>query len=194
MSLGFRGSECDAMVALAAGCSMFAVPTKSESGQWTTLLDWKMAERSVPWSVILLLGGGFALADGIKTSGLTEWVAGGASHLAGLPLPLTILGICLTMTFVTELTSNTASTQIALPLLAAAAVPAGVDPMAWMIPATLSASCAFMMPVATAPNAIATEAGSVSPADMALAGVVLNPVLAIVCTALCAVWVPWVLG
>lgn len=192
--IGWKGSECDAMVAIVAGCSMFAVPKADEDGTVRPLLDWASAERAVPWSVILLLGGGFALAEGIKASGLTEWIAGGAVHLAGLPLPVTVLGICLAMTFVTELTSNTASTQIALPLLAAAAVPAGVDPIAWMVPATLSASCAFMMPVATAPNAIATEAGSVSPADMALAGVVLNPVLAIVCTGLCAVWVPWVLG
>jgi sodium-dependent dicarboxylate transporter 2/3/5 len=187
--LGWRGAECDALVALVAGALMFTIPRRSE-GRWTLLLDWQGAERAVPWSVILLLGGGFALATQISNSGLTTWVAQGAVGLRDLPTPITVFGVCLVMSFVTELTSNTASTQIAVPLLAAASAEAQVVPQMWMIPATISASCAFMMPVATAPNAIATEAGAVSPADMALCGLVLNPVLALVVTALCLGLVP----
>ena len=91
------------------------------------------------------------------------------------------------MTFVTELTSNTATSQIVLPLLLAAAPVAGVDPLVWMVPATLSASCAFMMPIATAPNAIATEAGGVSGADMASVGLVLNLVCVLLATAVSGV-------
>ena len=101
-----------------------------------------------------------------------------------------VLTVCLLMTFLTELTSNTASTQIALPLVAEAAVQAEVPPLIWMVPATISASCAFMMPVATAPNAIATEAGGVSPADMAFAGLILNVILAFVVAGVSLILVP----
>ena len=111
-----------------------------------------------------------------------------------MPAPLAALGIATAMTFTTEVTSNTASTQIALPLLEAAATRAGADPLAWMVPATIAASCAFMMPVATAPNAIAAEAGGVSPADMATAGLVLNLALAPVVVLLTLVAVPLVFG
>lgn len=166
----------DAWVAILAAACLFVVP----GGDDRPLLRWPDVERAVPWSVLLLLGGGFSLAFFISDSGLTGWLAGRAQVLGEIPAPLAVLGVCLGMTFLTELTSNTATTQIAAPLLVAAASQVGVDPMVWLVPATLSASCAFMMPVATAPNAIASEAGAVSPGDMALGGLVLNVVLAFV--------------
>jgi solute carrier family 13 (sodium-dependent dicarboxylate transporter), member 2/3/5 len=184
VGLGLSGSELDAMVALVAGMVVFLLPGEEPDGRPAHLLAWGRVEAAVPWSVLLLLGGGFSLASAIRDSGLTAWLATGAAELQGVPGPLTALAVALGMTFVTELTSNTASTQIALPLLAAAAPVAGVNPMAWMLPATLAASCAFMMPVATAPNAIASEAGGVAPSDMALAGLVLNLALAPVVAAL----------
>ena len=156
-----------------------------------------------------MLGGGFSLAEGIKSSELTDWLAGWTSGLGALSRPgalggvlpdsvevavgggLAVLAICVLMTFVTELTSNTATTQIMLPVLASGAVLVGVDPLFWMIPATVSASCAFMMPVATAPNAIAVEGGGVSPSDMALGGLLLNLVCVVLATLVTVVVVPW---
>jgi len=189
--LPYSGSELDAMVAIGAAVLVFLLPG-GEAGTPGRgfLVKWTQAEASVPWSVLLLLGGGFSLATQIKTTQLTAWVASGAEHLEGWPILGTTLAVTTAMTFVTELTSNTASTQIALPLMAEAAVQAGVPPLMWMIPATLSASCAFMMPVATAPNAIAVEAGGVSPADMALAGAILNLVMAILVALLAVLMVP----
>jgi sodium-dependent dicarboxylate transporter 2/3/5 len=131
--------------------------------------------RRVPWGIILLFGGGFALAAGFQESGLSNWFARtffGA--LGGLPVLLIVVLICLVMTFFTELTSNTATTQLVLPILAAAAVTQSVHPMLLMIPATLSASMAFMMPVATPPNAIVFGSGWLSVKQMAWAGLLLN--------------------
>lgn len=188
-----KGYELDAMVALLAAMALFAVPgVRGPDGHRTVLLSWSETERAIPWSVLLLLGGGFALAKAIVATGLTEWLASGISGLEGVPLAGKVLVVCLVMTFVTELTSNTATAQIALPILAQAAVVSGVAPMMWLVPATLSASCAFMMPVATAPNAIAAEAGGVSGREMARAGLQLNLLGAAVITLLTMVWVPWV--
>ena len=188
--LPYSGSELDAMVAIGAATAVFLLPGTQPSGERGFLLRWSQAEASVPWSVLLLLGGGFSLASQIKATQLTAWLASGADHLQGFPVLLTTVAVTFGMTFVTELTSNTASTQIALPLVAEAAVRAEVSPLVWMIPATISASCAFMMPVATAPNAIAVEAGGVSPADMALAGLILNLVMVVLVAILAVVMVP----
>jgi sodium-dependent dicarboxylate transporter 2/3/5 len=131
--------------------------------------------RRVPWGIILLFGGGFALARGFEESGLSSWVARsllGAMH--GLPLVWVVVLTCLVMTFFTELTSNTASTQLVLPILAAAALAQAIHPMLLMIPATLSASMAFMLPVATPPNAIVFGSGWLTVKQMARAGLLLN--------------------
>lgn len=162
----------DAWVAIAAAILLFVLPSGRKDRAF--VLNWKETEKAVPWGVIVLLGGGFSLAKTIESSGLTAWLAGSVAELGSLPPLLGVAVLCLGMTFLTELTSNTATSQIVLPLLLAAAPVAGVDPLLWMVPATLSASCAFMMPIATAPNAIASEAGKVSGADMAMAGLVLN--------------------
>jgi len=180
----------DAWIAIGAALVLFVLPGE-HSGR---LLKWERAERAIPWSVILLLGGGFSLASGIKASGLTAWLAGFMAQLGDLPLPVTVIGLCLGVSFVTELTSNTATTQISLPLLAAGAELAGVDPLLWMVPATISASCAFMMPVATAPNAIACEAGGVSAQMMARCGVLLNGLVALIAAAVVLLLGPFVFG
>jgi len=173
------GQVSDAWVAILAAIVLFALPRPGparadDPSEGRFLISWRRAEKSIPWSVLILLGGGFSLAAAISSSGLTAWLAGGTAALADLPLAVSVPALCLAMSFLTELTSNTATTQIALPLLAAGAAAAGVDPLLWMVPAAMSASCAFMMPVATAPNAIASEAGGVAPGDMAYAGLALN--------------------
>jgi sodium-dependent dicarboxylate transporter 2/3/5 len=186
---GFGAMVDDAWVAVLAGISLFLIPAGGRP-----LLSFREAERSLPWSVMFLLGGGFALAGMIGSSGLTEWLAGFTQHLAALPTPVAVLLLCFVVTFLTELTSNTATTQILLPLLAAGAMKAGTDPMIWMVPATISASCAFMMPVATPPNAIAAEGANVRPGDMATAGLLLNLCMVVVTTILMLGLVPLVFG
>lgn len=183
-SVGLDGFVDDAWVAVGAAIVLFLI---SSGGRF--VVDFRDVETHIPWSVLFLLGGGFSLATTIRASGLTEWLAGATQLLGALPPLAAILLICLSVTFLTELTSNTATTQILLPLLAAGAVKAGVDPIVWMVPATISASCAFMMPVATPPNAIAAQGGDVSPGDMASTGFFLNVALAILASVLA-----WVLS
>jgi sodium-dependent dicarboxylate transporter 2/3/5 len=139
-----------------------------------TLIDHEIFRR-IPWGIILLFGGGFALAKGFVVSGLSDYIAEAVlADIGGLPILLMILIICLTMTFLTEFTLNTASTQLVLPILAAAAIAQELHPLVLMVPATFSASMAFMMPVATPPNAIVFGSERVGIREMCRAGLVLN--------------------
>ncbi len=162
----------DGFVAMAAALVLFLIPGKSDEGAF--LLSWKRTARALPWSVLTLLGGGFAMASGIQSSGLTEWVAGATSSLGELGDVSRTLLISVSVAFLSAFTSNTATTQVVLPLLAAGAAASGANPLAWMIPATIAASCDFTLAVGTPPNAIAAEAGGVRASDMAFAGVILN--------------------
>ena len=137
-------------------------------------MDWKTGMRGIPWDIVLLMGGGFALATGFKQTGLDVWLAGHLSILRHAPPLLMILAVCTLMTFVTEFTSNIASTTIMIPVLAALAQSVEVHPLLLIVPATLSASCAFMMPVATPPNAIVFSSGLIEIKQMARVGFLLN--------------------
>lgn len=170
----------DATVALAAVVALFLVP----DGRGEKLLDWRTAEK-IPWGILLLFGGGLALAEAFRVSGLSNVIGERLAALSNVPL-LALIGIvCVTVTFLTEVTSNTATVALLMPLLAASAVSARVDPAYLMLPAALSGSCAFMLPVATAPNAIVFATGHVKTADMVRAGFWLNwigvVVIALVC-------------
>jgi len=138
----------------------------------------------LPWDIVMLLGGGFALAYGMQHSGASQWLGEELGFLSGLPLPLMMLGIALAMTFLTEVTSNTAITQVMLPILAAAALSNQMDVLMILLPATLSASCAFMLPVATPPNAIVFGTHQVPMQEMIRAGIRLNLTMAIVVVAM----------
>ncbi len=120
-------------------------------------MDWKTGTKAVPWDIVLLMGDGFALATGFKATGVEVWLAEHLSILRNAPTWMMILAICARITFVTEFTSNIASTTIMLPILAALAQSMEVKPLLLIVPATLSASCAFMMTVATPPNALFFE-------------------------------------
>ncbi len=163
----------DSTIAAAAVIVFFVLPSGGRDGESDRLLQWSDARR-VPWGLLLLFGGGIALSTGFKSSGLTTWMGGQLEFLAQLPTPLMVAGLCISVTFLTEVTSNTATTALILPVLAALAKATGVDPLLLMVPATLAASCAFMLPVATAPNAIVIGTEAVDPADMARAGLALN--------------------
>ncbi|TLS76399.1 SLC13/DASS family transporter [Mariprofundus erugo] len=138
----------------------------------------KQTFSRLPWDIVLLLGGGFALAYGMLHSGLSGWIGSQLAFLRAVPLPLMLLGITLTIIFLTEITSNTATTQVMLPILAAACLANTLDPTALMLAATLAASCAFMLPVATPPNAIIFGSGHVSMHDMVRAGLRMNLIMA----------------
>jgi sodium-dependent dicarboxylate transporter 2/3/5 len=138
------------------------------------------AFNKLPWDIVMLLGGGFALAYGMQHSGASLWLGGQMNFLTGLPLPLMMLGIALAMSFLTEVTSNTAITQVMLPILAAAALSNQMDLLMILLPATLSASCAFMLPVATPPNAIVFGTHQLPMKDMIRTGIRLNLTMAVI--------------
>ncbi|WP_216825115.1 SLC13 family permease [Agarilytica rhodophyticola] len=167
----------DASIVLIAVVAMFIVPDGKQQGE--KLLDWETAVK-IPWGMLLLFSGGIALAKGFVASGLAEFLAQGIAQLAALPLFFMLLLICLGVTFLTEVTSNTASTSLLMPVLAVAAISADTDPMLMMLPAALSASCAFMLPVATAPNAIIYGSGQVDIKVMVRTGIVLNIIGALI--------------
>ncbi len=178
--LGIGGAG-DATVALTAVIAMFLLPDGEGKGE--RLLDWETAKQ-IPWGLLILFGGGIAIARAFDASGLSAALGGGLSGLARWPLLVMVGAISVAVTFLTELTSNTATTTLLMPVLAAAGLAAGIDPALLMIPAAMSASCAFMMPVATAPNAIVYGTGEITVARMAREGVVLNLVGAAVITGL----------
>lgn len=159
----------DASVALAGVLAMALMP----DGRGGRVLDWPVAER-IPWGTLVLFGGGLALAAAFNSSGLGELLARAMVGLSDLPLPLMIFLICLSVSFLTEITSNTATTALLMPVLAAAAMAAGVDPVLFMLPAALAASMAFMLPVATAPNAIIFGTGRVPVQRMIREGFIID--------------------
>ena len=130
--------------------------------------------------MLLLFAGGICLAKGFAESGLSLLLGEALSDLSVLPVPLMILLICLSVTFLTEITSNTATATLLMPILASVAVGVGVEPALLMVPAAISASCAFMLPVATAPNAIVYSTEKFSIKTMAKEGLVLNLIVAFV--------------
>jgi len=147
--------------------------------------------RKLPWDIVLLLGGGFALAFGMQHSGLSAWLGEQMAFIHDIPLPWMMLIIALTITMLTEITSNTATTQIMLPILAAAALSNQIDTLVLLIPATLSASCAFMLPVATPPNAIVFGSGHIHMQDMIRSGIRMNLSMAVIIVSLVWLLRPW---
>ena len=171
----------DSTIALLGVVFMFMIPNGEKEER---LLDWKTA-KDIPWGMLLLFAGGIVIAKAFTASGLSEQLGNALSGLSSLPTWALILSLCLFVTFLTEITSNTATTTLLMPVLAVAGIAAGIEPKLLMIPATISASCAFMLPVATAPNAIAYGTGAFQIKDMAREGFVLNIVLAFVVTIVC---------
>ncbi len=169
----------DDSVALAAALAFFIIPAAPGSSQ--RLLDWETA-KGIPWGLLILFGGGIALAKAFAASGLSSIIGSLLTPLATSPFLMATLIICLVVTFLTEVTSNTATTTLLMPILAAAAIASDIDPLLLMIPAALSASCAFMLPVATAPNAVVYGSGMLPVSVMARTGVRLNVLAVLVIT------------
>ncbi len=169
----------DGTVAISMASLLFFIPARDRSKGDTTVMGPDIIPR-LPWDIVLLFGGGFALAAGFQQTGLAELIGAQFELLGTLPTFVMILLVCLSLTFLTELTSNLATTEMILPILASIAVVTGTHPLALMIPATLSASCAFMMPVATPPNAIVFGSERITVGEMARVGIVLNLIGAVV--------------
>ena len=177
--LDLKGAN-DAIVALVAVVILFLVP----NGRGGKLIDWESAER-VPWGILILFAAGISIAQAFVESGLSRAIGDQLAVLASLHPLVMITTIALIVTFLTEATSNTATTILLMPILASAALGADIDPSLLMVPAAMSASCAFMLPVATAPNAIVFGSGHVTIANMVREGLALNFIGVVVITLVC---------
>jgi len=181
----------DAGIAVTAGVALFLIPSGEKTGG--NLLLWKDL-KELPWGILILFGGGLSLAMGITTSGLATAIGEAVSGLDVLPLVILILAVILIIVFLTEITSNTATAAAFLPILASSAIGIGQDPMLFILPAAIAASCAFMLPVATPPNAIIYGSGKINIPQMAKAGVWLNLIVSVILTIASYTIFAWVFG
>lgn len=172
----------DAVIAMAAGVSLFCIPVNFSRGE--RALDWKHCDN-IPWDVLLLFGGGLSMAACIQATGAANLIAAQATSFVGLPPVLVILGVATLVIFATEFTSNTALAATMLPLLAAAAPVLGIPTEQVLLVTTIGASAAFMMPVATPPNAIIFGTGRIQIGEMIKAGFWLNVISIIVIAGVC---------
>jgi sodium-dependent dicarboxylate transporter 2/3/5 len=175
----------DTIIALSAGIALFVIRGSKGEG---VILSWDDSKR-IPWGILILFGGGLAIAQGFKDTGLAQWFAEQLITLEFLPLIVMTLVLVAAINFLTEITSNLATTAMILPVLAPLAAAMGVHPYIFMIGATLAASCAFMLPIATPPNAVVFGSGYVSMKDMIRAGLGLNLISILLIT----VWVFYLL-
>ncbi|XP_042270192.1 solute carrier family 13 member 5-like [Thunnus maccoyii] len=190
----------DATVAVFIAVLLFVLPSKpphfcswrtqgldtaphQSAGPTPPLLTWKVAQKKLPWGIVLLLGGGFALAKGSEESGLSKWMGDQMTPLQSIPPWAIVIVLCLLIATFTECTSNAATATLFLPVLASMSQSIGINPLYVMVPCTLSASFAFMLPVATPPNAIVFSYGYLRVADMASTGIIMN-IIGILCITL----------
>jgi sodium-dependent dicarboxylate transporter 2/3/5 len=161
----------DTIIAVIAGIILFVLPASKEKSR--KLINWKEAVK-LPWGILLLFGGGLALAQGFTTSGLAEWIGGQMTLLEGASLFILLLFLITLVNFLTEITSNLATTAMILPILAPLSLVIDVHPFMLMVGATVAASCAFMLPVATPPNAVVFGSGYLRIPDMVKSGIWMN--------------------
>jgi sodium-dependent dicarboxylate transporter 2/3/5 len=181
----------DTGIAVAAAVAMFLLPVDFKSGLF--VMDWWSAKK-LPWGMLILFGGGLTLASAISKTGLAGWIGQAVAGLDALPMLLVVFLVVTLIVFLTELTSNTATTAAFLPILAPVALAMGQNPLLLIVPATLAASCAFMLPVATPPNAIVYGSGRITIAQMSRAGFFLNIALILIVTAVAYLLLPVVFG
>ena len=178
----------ESTIAMLTALALFLIPSKDKT---TTLISWEDVKR-LPLGILFLFGGGFALAGAFKTSGLSDWVGVQLGGLADWPPVLIVVIICLVMTFLTELTSNTASTLLLLPVVLSLATNIELHPLLLLIPLTLSASCAFMLPVATPPNTIVFGSERLQIKEMMRVGIWLNLIGVVIISLAAFTIISWV--
>lgn len=188
---GWLPQLSDTVIAMAGGLALFFIPVNFRKREF--VMDWGTA-RGIPWDVLLLIGGGLSLAAAIQGNGVAEYIGSWAKRADFLPLAGVVFVVALLILALTELTSNTATTATFLPIVGSTAMGMGENPMLLGAVATIAASCAFMLPVATPPNAIVFASGRVSLPQMMRAGLWLNVGFLILLTVLMPTWGSWVLG
>lgn len=176
----------DTMIAITAGVLFFLIPSKKVAGR---LLDWTVA-KDIPWGILLLFGGGLAIAAGFKETGLANWIGEQLSILDGVNFIFVIIITTTLVLFLTEITSNTATATMILPVLASLALAINVHPYALMVPAAMAANCAFMLPVGTPPNAIIFATGKIKIIEMVKTGFWVNIACIILITAAVYFYLP----
>ena len=181
----------DSTIAMAGAMLLFLIPVDLKKREF--LLDWKTAV-TIPWDIIILFGGGFALAQGFSESGLTRWLAEQLSVLQGVDAILIVAAVVLLVVFLTEVTSNTATASLLLPVMGALASAIEMNPLGLMVAAVVAASFAFMLPVATPPNAIVFSSRYISIAQMVAAGFRLNLIGVVVITGPAYLLLPYAWG
>jgi len=169
----------DTIIAMASATILFLLPTKNKKE--SKIINWESAVK-LPWGILLLFGGGLALAEGFKTSGLAEWIGTQVTQFEQLPLFALLFVLILAVNFLTEITSNLATTAMLLPIIAPIALVLNVHPFTLMVGITVAASCAFMLPVATPPNAIVFGSGYLKIPDMMRTGILMNLISIILIT------------
>lgn len=169
----------DTIIAMASATILFILPTKNRKEK--KIINWESAVK-LPWGILLLFGGGLALAEGFKTSGLAEWIGTRITQFENLPLVALLFVLILAVNFLTEITSNLATTAMLLPVIAPIALILDVHPFTLMVGITVAASCAFMLPVATPPNAIVFGSGYLKIPDMLRTGILMNVISVILIT------------
>ena len=186
------GGLSNTVIAVAGAIALFIIPAE-QGYKGPMLLDWASAEK-LPWGVLLLFGGGLSLAAQIEATGLALYLGELLGGLTAAPLILLTLGLVGAVIFLTELTSNTATTAALVPVLAAVGAAAEIDPLLLAAPIAMAASCAFMLPVATAPNAVIYASGHVTIPQLARAGFILNLLGMVAVSVLCYLLIPLVFG
>ncbi|WP_049890813.1 SLC13 family permease [Natrinema versiforme] len=181
--------DADTIVAIGGALVLFTLPTTTAEGDHTFLLDWTNAV-DIPWGVILLFGGGLSIANAFGETGLAAWIGEGLGLLEGVPMIAILFAVVVMTIFLTEVTSNTATTAMLMPILAGVAVGIGVHPFGLMIAGATAASFAFMLPVATPPNAIVFGSGYITLPQMAKIGVGLNVIGIVLITLVAVGWLP----
>ncbi|MCP4039788.1 MAG: hypothetical protein GY733_22785, partial [bacterium] len=171
----------DAGIAMTAALALFVIPVDPRERVFA--MDWETAVQ-LPWGLLVLFGGGLSLASAIRENGIGEFLVSQLDVFTVLPTPVLVLAVVTLVIFLTELTSNTATTAVLIPILAAMSQGLGLSPLHLAVPAAIAASCAFMLPVATPPNAVVFGSGRVPISAMTRAGLGLNLIGIVLVTAL----------
>lgn len=191
--LPFAANLTDEAVAITAVVALFLIPVSLKRRVLQTM-DWRTAQAGIPWGVLLLFGGGLSLARAVQDTELSDWIGTRMSGLGSLPTVALIAAVCLIILLLTELTSNTATASTFLPVLGGVAVGIGLDPLLLLAPAALAATCSFMLPVGTPPNAIVFGTGYVTMPQMVRAGLWLNIIGMVLITGTVMLLGGWALG
>jgi len=178
----------DASIAFVGAILLFLIPVNFSQGQF--LLDWKTTAHRLPWGILILFGGGISLASGFESTGLAEWIAQRLSLLEGYSMLLVAFSVVVLSIFLTEITSNTATATMLMPVMASMATAMGIHPYAMMITACVACSFAFMLPVATPPNAIVFGSGYITMPQMAKAGLFMNLLSIVLVTVMTVYFLP----